>query len=307
MKILVLAILATGLAGCQLANDFFVPGNRDLRNEEYTYAVLRSERFLEKYTKPKKRREMAMINLGRAYVELRTYSDARRVFEQYLAEFPNGRFAGVAQDSLGRIGQVAQDRKDAQAQSVAEALKTVEALQSKVNAESKTPELLVALGNAYWKLGQYKSAGETYLEAITLKPELRSDPLLMERLIFDINGNLIPIESPAQRVALEREREPLVVENVHNYTSRGSSDFYSARSRFYVVTGSVRNRSTRPILGVKLQVTLYDSLQQILEVGTSNVGTLYPQQSRPFVVKSGLDAEAMNNISRYECQAIYQQ
>lgn len=314
------AVLLAGLAtGCIWLDDYRL-GNRNYRQEDYTYAIIRLQRFLERSPKPAtanpqgffdkraaERREVALVNLAQAYLKMQIYHDSERTFTQYQREFPNGRFQELARASIARIHQSQDDRQQKLATDIASAQKEAERLKTDVSVRPTDADLRIALGNAYWKVGQYKSAGESYLKAIEINPKLRDNPLLLERLIFDINGNLIPVTNPEQRVALEHERQPLVLEDLHEFTSRGIDDFFSSRRRFYMVTGTVRNRSTRPILGVQIEVTLYNALDRILEVGTASIGTLYPRESRPFVVQSGLDAEAMGNVTRYRAQPLFQQ
>ena len=306
LRIAALVVIACGAVSCRWVSDYYV-GNHNFKREDYPYSIVRYERFLEKYRKPKRKREIALVNLGRSYMAMRAYRDAEQTFARYEQEFPDGYFLDATRQSLAQLRKVADNHYQQLAQQVEAAKKEAKQIEAELAQQPNDADLLIALGNAHWKMGQYKSAGEAYLRAIEVKPELRDNPLLLERLIFDMQGNLVPVTSPDQLVALRKEREPLVIESLHERTSRGVGDFSSARRRFYMVTGMIRNRSTRPILGVQVEVTLYDGLGQILEVGTATIGTLYPQQSRPFVVRSGLDAEAMNNIMRYRCQPLYQQ
>jgi len=303
---------------CVWFDDYRI-GSRNFKQQDYPYAVIRYERFLERAPKPATgqtgffarrmtdRREVAMINLGQSYLKMDDYYDAERIFARYGAEFPKGHFTEAARQGSAKVREHYAERQKRLLADVAAAQKDAERIQADLAKKPRDPDLLVTLGNAFWKMGQYKSAGETYLKAIEINPKLRENRLLQERLIFDVNGNLVPVVNPQQRIALENEREPLVVEDVHDYTSRGTEDFVSSRRIYYMVTGTVRNRSTRPILGARVEVTFYSALDKILEVGTASIGTLYPQESRPFVVKAGLDAEAMGNITRYRCQPLFQQ
>ena len=300
------AIVCASLAvSCHWVDNYYA-ANRDFKHQDYPYSIVRYQRFLGEYKRPSEKREIALINLGRSYMEMRAYLDAERVFEQYLIEFPEGRFLETAREGLAQVQRTNDERRQRLAGDIAAAQKEAEQIEAKLSERPNDPDLLVALGNAHWKVGRYKSAGEAYLKAIEINPLLRDNPLLLERLIFDMNGNLIPITSPQQRIAIENEREPLVIENLHEYASRGVNDFFSSRRSFYMVTGMVRNRSTRPILAVRVEATFYDALEQILEVGTASIGTLYPKESRPFVVNSALDAETMGNIAQYRCEALFQ-
>ena len=311
------AVLASALSSCLWFDDYRL-GVRDFEKQDYPYAIVRLSRYLEKTPKARTSplglgqrnkadpREIALVDLALAYQKIQAYRDAENAFRQYQDEFPNGRFGELVQQSLARLARNADERNQKVAEEIAAAQKDVLRLRSELEKTPANAERWVALGNAHWKLGQWKSAGEAYLKAIEIEPKLRDDSLLKERLIFDLNGNLVPITDPQERVRLESEREPLVVEDLHEYASRGVDDVYSARRRFYMVTGTVRNRSTRPVLGVQVEVTFLDPLERILEVGSASVGTLYPLESRPFVVRAGLDAEAMGNIARYRCQTLFQ-
>lgn len=300
-----MAIVLMGVS-CRWVENYHA-ANWDFKHQDYPYSIVRYQKFLEEYHKPTEKREIALINLGRSYMEMQANRDAERTLRQYESEFPKGRFLDAARQSLAKMRRTTDDRQKQLASGIAAAQKESEQIQVELAKRPNDTDLLVALGNAHWKMGQYKSAGEAYLKAIEIAPKLRENPLLLERLIFDLNGNLIPVTNPEQRVALENEREPLAIEDLHDYTSRGVDDFFSSRQRFYMVTGTVRNRSTRPILGVRVEVTFFNALEQILEVGTAEIGTLYPRDSRPFVVRSALDAEAMGNIARYRSRPLYQQ
>jgi tetratricopeptide (TPR) repeat protein len=301
-----LATVSFGSLSCHWLENYHA-ANWDFKHEDYPYAIIRYQKFLEEYRDPTYKREIALINLGRSYMAMQAPRDAEKIFDQYEREFPKGSFLETARESVAKIRRTADSRQKQMASDIASAQKESERIQAELAARPNDADLLVALGHAHWKMGRYKTAGESYLKAIEINPKLRDNPLMLERLIFDINGNLIPITNPQQRVALENERDPVVMEGLHEYTSRGVDDFFSSRRRFYTVTGTVRNRSTRPILGVRIEVTLYDALGQILEVGTADIGTLYPRDSRPFVAQSGLDAEAMGNVARYRCRPLFQQ
>jgi len=301
---LVVAALIPVAVSCHWVENYHA-ANWNFKHQDYPYSIVRYQKFLEEYHRPTVRREVALINLGRSYMEMKAYRDAERAFRQYESEFPHGQFLDTAHQAMAQVRRTTDERQQKMAADIATAQKEAERLQAELAKQPNNPDLLVALGNAHWTMGQYKSAGEAYLKAIEINPNLRENPLLLERLIFDMNGNLIPITSPQQRIAIEYERDPLVIESLHEYASRGVDDFFSARRRFYMVTGTVRNRSTRPILGVRVEVTFYNPLEQIVEVGRADIGTLYPKESRPFVVNSGLDAETMGNISRYRCQALF--
>jgi len=304
-RISALLLISVIALACRSMGDYYA-ADRDFRRKDYPYSIIRYERFLERNPQPSNHREVALIRLAQSYQAMREFTKAERAFALYEQEYPEGRFAEATREALAGVRGRAAEREKKLAQSIASARQESERLLKELEQKPKNPELLLALGNTYWTMGQYKSAGESYLKAIEQRPALRENELLSERLFFDLSGRLVVV-SPEERVALERELEPLAIENVHAYDSRGPLDFFASSSRYYIVTGAVRNRSTRPLMGVQVEVTIYDPLEQILEVGTAQIGTLYPQQSRPFVVKSALDAEAMNNIARYRVRPLFQQ
>lgn len=321
LRVAGLLIMAAGLSSCSWLADYSL-GRKAFRKDDWPFAVIGYRNVVDKTREPaakrdkpkgiirrwvSRRREVSMYNLATAYMNMKAYHDAKQVYTQYQREFPDGRFLGASHQALEDIGRRLSDRDSELNRKLAQAEKEIARIKGQLEAGGDNPELLVALGHAYWQIGQFQSAGEAYLRAIELKPELRENPLLLERLIFDMRGNLVPIKSRDELVALRNERDPLVIENVRERRARGGDELFSARRRFFEVTGTVRNRSTRPILGVRVEVTFHNALDQIIDVGSYSIGTLYPQQSRPFIVRVGLDAEAMNNVSRYRCQPLYQQ
>ena len=321
LRVVALFIVVGAMASCSWYADYRM-GKHSFEGEDWPYAIIGYRNVVDKTHVPPARRdkpqnlyqrwkgrkrEVALINLGLAYMNMKANHDAQTVFQQYQKEFPEGRFVGSAQQSIEDIHRQTQDRDGEMTRKITAAQKEVDRVKAELEKDGNNPDLLVALGNAHWQMGQFQSAGEAYLKAIELKPDLKDSSLLLERLIFDMKGNLVPIKSREELVALRHEREPLVIENVRERRSRGSEELFSARRRFFDVTGTVRNRSTRPILGVRVEVTFHDALDQIIDVGSYSIGTLYPQQSRPFIVRVGLDTEAMNNVTRYRCQPLYQQ
>lgn len=305
MRTTVFIVLLATLASCRAAGDYFA-ANRHFRQKDYPFSILRYERFLEKHRSAGRMRQNALIRLAQSYDSMHVAFDADKSYSRYLKEYPDGQFADEARESLGRLQEARAQRKEERAQELAAARKNIEDLKSQLRASPSDTDILLALGHDYWKTGQYREAGEAYLKAIELRPELRTSPILSERLLFDVQGRLVVL-SPQDRVTLDIEQEPLVIEGLHERRSRGIQDFFTPRRTFYEISGTVRNRSTWPVMGVEVQVTLLDPLEQILEVGTAPIGTLYPQQSRPFLVRSGLDAEAMGNITRYRVQPIFQE
>jgi len=111
----------------------------------------------------------------------------------------------------------------------------------------------------------------------------------------------VPV-TPALQMQIERERNPLVISDLHDFRSRPILEYYSASEAFYNVTGMVRNQSSRYLHGVVVEVRFYNASRSLLGVERAGVGNCPPGAMRGFSVRAS-SADNIYNISSYECLA----
>lgn len=240
------------------------------------------------------------FRLGECYFYLKSYYDAKKEFDKYLSDYPNTKWEGQAKEYLNKIRNLCYEKDSKLSMEIADAQKKISELEKEIKDDYKKASLHVELGNTYWSIGQYNKAGKEYLTAINLNPQLKKDSIIKERMIFDLEGNLIPIKSE-ERIQLEAERNPIVFFNIYDSLLR---DRHTGTLNMYMVTGQVKNQSLRPILDLTIDVTLFNVSGNVLDVTRVFVGRIFPGEVRSFNAISQA-MENVHNVSRYECKAFF--
>ncbi len=275
---------------------------RDFNSSYCAISVLEYDRLYNIHPDPKMKAYF-LFQKGQCLYIMNDYTDARKVFEEYQQEFPDGEHKTEVHALLTKIAALRASQEELEAFKIEEAMGNVEQIEDLLTTQPFNAHLHYELANAYWRLEKYDKAAKAYLTATEIDAAYKENDLIKRRLMYNDKGEIVPM-TPELQDALERERNPLVIFDVNDYTMRGERDLYSARQNTYIVAGKVRNQSERPQRNVIVEVTFYNISREILDVRTYRVGTMGPKEVRAFVVQSTF-ADDIYNIYSFDCRAYY--
>lgn len=237
---------------------------------------------------------------GVAYYRISGYPDALRFFNEYLAMAPEGEYAEASTEYIRLLNDEIARRYIAPEDAAAR----VAAAKAKVTAEPDVLAHRLELADAHWIAGEYDKAGAVYEDVLMRWPDLANDVTIRDRMRREANGSFT-ILSPGEVLRQTAQEEPLVI--INTATFRSGRETLLARSFqdiYYHVSGQALNRSDQPLFGVQVTVTIYGFGNLVYETQTLNIGTLQPNQVRPFSVRFS-EFDSIHNISRYECIGSY--
>ncbi len=270
--------------------------DQSFNNKQYGIAVTKYLSLLEGL-EPGTTHASVLFRLAECYYNLNSYYDARQSFESYLNLYPEGEDADPSRRYLEKIRRE-YDKREAQYQAgIQKEMERISELKALVEKNFQDASYHFELGNAYWNLAQYQEAVKEYFRAIELDRSYKENALIKSRLIFDLEGNIIPF-TPRERVELEREKQPIVIYNTYASPAR---DWYKGQQNMYIVTGQAKNQSTRPVLNLRIEVTLVNTYGNVLDVKTTYLGNLFPQEVRSFRADFA-NISDIANIDRFECE-----
>jgi len=273
----------------------------DLKEGRYSLAVAKYLLIVQQ--KPNARDvEEARFRLGECYFQMRSYMDAGAQFQNYLADFLNGKFAAEARQyvlKLQEIEKSEREREDLRKKEVETRLKH---WQDAAKKEQNSPEIATQLGHALWDAEQYQQAAKEYLRGIRLDADKRNDKLISSRLKFNQDGS-VTVLTPDELARIENERNPIIVVNDSDY--RGGRDIFTYEPRWYIVTGQVVNRGGQTVRDIGVLVTIYDFAGHVIDSAGYAIGNMKPGQRRSFSVRF-TNFENIYNIYRYECEPVFQ-
>jgi len=245
--------------------------------------------------------ETAMFGLGLSHFRLGAHENAAIYLGRYLDNFSDGLYAEEARYYLSQIDSIQRQHREAQTRRV-EALKArVATAREAVDRRPDDPQSRVELGSAYWDIADFARAAEQYVRAIELDATLRDHPVVRGRIEFGPGGDVIVL-TPQELQRRDREANPIVISNMRGYRAgRGSFDF---QHLWYVVSGQVRNRSSRRVPGVAVEAVIYDLSGHVLDVQQMYIGTVPPGGERSFSARL-THFDDINNVYRYECKVMY--
>lgn len=287
------------LDSTNMSDDLLAKARMNMKNEKYGMAIAQLINHRNVVSDPDIKAECT-YRLGECYFELKSYYDAKKEFEKYIADYPNTKWESESRSYLDKIKNLYVDKDGILNEQIADAQKKISELENDLKSNFQKADLHVELGNIFWSIGQYNKAGKEYLTAINVNPQLKKDPLIKERLIFDLDGNLIPVKGQ-ERIQLEAEKNPVQFFNLYDSTLR---DKQTGTRMMYMVTGQIKNQSLKPILDLTIEVTLYNVGGNVLDVTRVFVGKFFPGEIRSFsAISQPLDN--VHNVVRYECKAFY--
>ena len=304
LRIQLLGVLVLVLGACaHLTNPTLQSdlrsADQSFHNKQYGIAVTKYLSLLEGLG-PGTTHASVLFRLAECYYNLNSYCDARQSFESYLKLYPDREDTDRSRRYLEKIRRE-YDKREAQYQAgIQKEMERISELKALVEKNFQDAGYHFELGNAYWNLAQYQEAVKEYFQAIELDRSYKQNALIKSRLIFDLEGNVIPF-TPRERIELEREKEPIVIYNT--FASR-ARDWYRSQQNKYIVTGQAKNQSTRPVLNLRVEVTLFNTYGNVLDVKTTYLGNVFPQEVRSFRADFA-NISDIANIDHFECEPIF--
>lgn len=233
--------------------------------------------------------------LGLSYRALESPSDARRHFEEVGRLAPESSLNQDAQRYLAEI------RGEAPAAAP-------DTGQPAFQFNPDEPDALargLELAETAWRGARYAEAGAIYAQLLEAYPALARDPVISQRFALNDDGSYTLL-TPESQVRQASDANPLVIINTHSFRS-GRYEGYSRtfKELHYNVTGEVLNRGSEPMRNVEVVVTIYGFGSRIMETRTLQIGTLQPNQRRPFSTRFS-NFENIENVNRYEVTGFYE-
>lgn len=259
--------------------------NRLFDEGHYQVAAAAYENLLTR-TPESSRREQMVYRQGMAYLEVRNYHDAYEIFEAYLDRYPSGKSREEVNHSIIRIMAEQADNKRATEERLIAAEQDQEHLLALEKEFPSDPRIKFALGNIYYELEEFDKAGEAYYAAQALEAAYQEKELIQRRLVLNEKGEPTA-RTPSQLNALDIERNPIAVMDVHGYRERGNRDYSNtARELYRVVTGKVMNRGSKTVYGVTVEIRFQNALKNILDFQEVHFDRMRPGEVRPFLVRA---------------------
>lgn len=264
---------------------------------DYTVVVPRLMHIISKYPESRAAVE-ARYWLAVAYLHLKTYREAIDLFSDYLRLAPEGEYASQAREYSAKVA-AEYLAKYPSSEELDQRIRTASE-QARLDPDNASVQL--ELADLMWKRGNYNEAGRIYYDIIQAHPEMGVDPKILSRIEVHRAGGFVVL-SPAEIQRREIEQKPLVIVNTASF--RSGRDLFTRERKYYVVTGQAFNRSDSVLYGVQVIVTLYGFGGMVYDSTTVNIGRLNPGERRAFSVQFS-HFDTMENISRYECEGVFQ-
>lgn len=265
-----------------------------MQSGRYSQAIPRLLHAVDASSSPSSVAE-AHYYLGLSYRALESPTDARRHFEEVGRLAPESHLNEEAQTYLAEIrGEKPAEAPDEQ--------------QPAYQFDSDEPDALargLELADESWREARYGESGAIYIQLLEAYPALARDPVISERIALDDNGGYTLL-TPESQVQQAGDANPLVIINTNTFRS-GRYEGYTRtfQELHYNVTGEVLNRGSATLRNVEVEVTIYGFGSRIMDTRTLQIGTLRPDQRRPFSTRFS-NFENIENVNRYEVTGYYE-
>ncbi len=240
--------------------------------------------------------------LGIVYQELGSPQNAISHHIKYLQVAPQGIYA---ENARRKIREILGDATG-QIEKITTIEERIQTLEEKLKSSPQDKQILLELANWHWINQNYNRAGELYKRLVDLYPEVWNDPIVASRIEKNNSGNII-ILSPDEALKREAEKKPIVFFNVTSFRSGRQFGWASdLRHQIYNVSGQVRNRSSRILKNVSVQVTIYGFSGMVYDTKNVNLGSLASGQTKPFSIQF-TNFDNIENIDHYDYVAYYEE
>ncbi|HOK08816.1 MAG TPA: FxLYD domain-containing protein [Candidatus Hydrogenedens sp.] len=238
--------------------------------------------------------------LGIVYQGLGSPQNALTHYIKYLQNEPKGIYAEHARKQIGELLGTTINHIE-KIDTIENHIKNLEA---KLQQDKENPELMLQLANWYWINQDYSKAGTLYKTLVTMKPELWNDPTITSRIEKTPTSEIVVL-TPEEALKREAERNPIVFFNVTSFRSGRQSGWSNDfKHHIYNVSGQIRNRSTRTIKNVNIQLTIYGFSGMVYDTKNIFIGNLNPGQHKPFSAQF-VNFDNIENIDHYDYTAYY--
>ncbi len=270
----------------------------------YQQALLKYSAYLYSPHVSKPNEALALYKMGYCQFLLKNYKDASQTFQRFLADFPQDPRSDEVAELLGRTKEYQRQERERSRERVEAAVKEIVDLKQATEADPQDAEKQFQLGESYWKMGQYEEALKAYEQAIELNPRYLDHPSIRKRLIVNDDATLALRPSPVR----PKESGPIRVRNVDTKHVK-RADFWGVHptENVYVVSGEVINVGDRACTNVRVEVTIFDFYENVMDTRMVHIGTMRPGQRRHFVAELNRFAGDPLDIRRYETQAFYEE
>ncbi len=245
--------------------------------------------------------ETALFGLGKSHYLLGANENAAVHLRRYLELYPDGKFAEEARRYVSEIESIERARRAERAWQAEKMQARIAAAREAVEQRPADPQARLDLGSAYWAAAMFDRAAEQYKRAVDLDDRMRTHPVIRDRIEFGPGGK-ITVLTPQERERRDREANPVVVTNTRGY--RAGRSAFEFQPLWYVVSGQLRNRSSKRVHGVGVEVVIFDLSGHVLDAKHIYIGTMPPGAERSFAARL-TQFDDINNVYRYECNVLY--
>ncbi len=242
----------------------------------------------------------AYYYLGVVYQELGSPQNALTYYLKYLRSTPQGIYA---EHSRKQISEIIGSPLN-QIEKVDTIENQIRLLEQKLQKEPQNIETMLQLANWYWINQNFSKAGTLYKTIISLDTNYWSHPVISSRLEKGVNSDIIVL-TPEEALKREAEKNPIVFFNVTSFRSGRSLGWSSdLKHHIYNVSGQVRNRSSRTLRNVTVQLTIYGFSGMVYDTKTISLGNLSAGQIKPFSAQF-VNFDNIENVDHYDYMAYY--
>lgn len=238
--------------------------------------------------------------LGIVYQELGSPQNALTNYIKYLQLAPQGVYAEHSRKQIGELIGTPLNQME-RVDTIENQIRTLE---QRLQREPQNTEVMLQLANWYWINQDFVKAGNLYKNIITLNATYWSHPIVSNRLEKGVNGEIVVL-TPEEALKREAEKSPIVFFNVTSFRSGRSLGWSSdLKHHIYNVSGQVRNRSSRTLRNVTVQLTIYGFSGIIYDTRTISLGNLSSGQIKPFSAQF-VNFDNIENVDHYDYTAYY--
>lgn len=258
----------------------------DYRAGKYHQAAVQISLFLREhpYTPQK---EEAVYYLAKCYYEMRNYYLAAQTFQDYLTNWPNGRWANEAYGFLSSINDKLQKDTYSKQELEEEYQRLAFAYKEILGKKIPKDKIYLEIGNIYWEQGKDEKAREAYSKAIATNPSLRTRSWLIKRIQALQRGE----KGLKPQITVFNEHlqdiEEVIKSKIRIEDNAGVEEYREAEyvlGKATVISGEVENRGNEGVLHLRILITAYDFYRRVLNSSYAYIGRLDPGAVSSFSV-----------------------
>lgn len=301
----VAAALLLSIAGCTVQKSPLAEADKAMERQEWQTAVVYLDDYIYRHPEGKHIEQVLFLR-GESFFRMKDYYQASASWVRYMDRFPDGRYAPDVLYRFQVLLAMQRAIDDQVRQMTEQALAKAEKARERLEASPDDCGAMFNLANALWELAQYEKSADYYVDAIRCDSSLASTRQVRSRIKFYPNDGYGP-NIPGM------DKSDIIVTQTYKYPVLdsggvvGDGDVLSLNRR-EIITGKVKNVSTHRAYGVQVVVTAYDFFGHVLDVKTTNVGNMLPNEERPFKVEFAIDLGVVQDttVDNFEVQTYYE-